>query len=188
MLGLCGCVVCGGARLRCAAGGCRVGQGVVVGDGDREAAVMDREGVGVAKVGRAGGGIAGVADRHLADETMEDFAVKNLRDEPHAAVDAELFAIGGDDAGALLAAVLEGVETVVGQFGGAGVAVNAEDTAIMFGIMLHQGRWQCAGGFHQRTRTSRKHHFDLNCTAVKTPDRKGGRGVVVGDGFEPSKA
>ena len=48
---------------------------------------------------------------------------------------AELSAVAGDDARAFLAAMLQGVEAVVGQFGGIRMAENAEDTAIMFWII-----------------------------------------------------
>ena len=44
--------------------------------------------------------------------------------------------VAGNDPGAFLAAMLEGVESVIGQFGGIGVAKNAEHTAIMFGVIL----------------------------------------------------
>jgi hypothetical protein len=109
-----------------------------VGDGDLAARAVHGEGLGVFELRRAGGGIAGVADGHVADEMVEDFAVENLRDEAHAAVGAEIFAVAGDDAGAFLAAMLEGVEAVVCQFSRVGVPENAEDTAVMFGIYLHR--------------------------------------------------
>jgi hypothetical protein len=60
-----------------------------------------------------------------------------LRHETHAPVDAKLFAVAGDDAGAFLAAMLERVKAVVREFGGVGMAKNAEDAAIMFGVILH---------------------------------------------------
>jgi hypothetical protein len=43
----------------------------------------------------------------------------------------------GDDAGALLAAMLQRVKAVVGEFGGVRMTENAEHTAIMFGVVLH---------------------------------------------------
>ena len=68
---------------------------------------------------------------------MKDFAVENLRNQSHPPVDVELRAVGGDDTGAFLAAVLEGVEAVISQFGSVGMAENTEDAAIMFGIVVH---------------------------------------------------
>ena len=62
-----------------------VGQVAVVGDGDLAARAIAGERLGVAQVGRAGGGIARVADGHVADEVVQDFAVENLRHQAHAA-------------------------------------------------------------------------------------------------------
>jgi hypothetical protein len=44
--------------------------------------------------------------------------------------------VAGDDAGAFLSAMLQGVKTVVRQFRGIRVTENAEHTAIMFGVIL----------------------------------------------------
>ena len=44
--------------------------------------------------------------------------------------------VAGDDARAFLPAMLERVKSVVSQFGGVRMAENAEDSAIMFGVML----------------------------------------------------
>ena len=49
----------------------------------------------------------------------------------------ELRAVRSNDACALLPAVLQSVEPVIRQFGSVRVAVNAEDSAIMFGIVVH---------------------------------------------------
>jgi hypothetical protein len=43
--------------------------------------------------------------------------------------------VAGDDAGAFLSAMLERIKAVVGQFGGIRMTENAEDSAVMFGIM-----------------------------------------------------
>ena len=68
----------------------------------------------------------------------------------------ELLAVGGDDARAFLAAMLQRVEAVVSQLRGVRMAVNAEDAAIMFRIVIHQagllsvnaslGRWNSTRG------------------------------------------
>ena len=51
-----------------------VGEVAVVGDGDLAARAIHRERLGVAEIGRAGGGITRVADGHVADEVVQDFA------------------------------------------------------------------------------------------------------------------
>ena len=92
----------------------------------------------------AGRRIARVADGAVADEVVQDFrVVENLRHEAHAVMLVKFPLVAGDDAGAFLAAMLQRVKAVVGQFGGVRMAENAEHTAIMFGIMwlsLHRAR------------------------------------------------
>ena len=49
-------------------------------------------------------------------------------------------AIARNDARAFLAAMLQGVKSVVRQFGGIGMAKDAKDAAVMFWIGLHQAK------------------------------------------------
>jgi hypothetical protein len=78
-----------------------------------------------------------VADGAVADEVVQDFrVVENLRHEAHAVVLVKFPLVAGDDAGAFLPAMLQRVKAVVGQLGGIRMAENAEDSAIMFGIIL----------------------------------------------------
>lgn len=146
-----------------------VGEIAVVGDGDLAARAIHGERLGVAQMGRAGGGITGVADGHAADEAVEDFAVKNLRHETHSAVDAKLFAVTGDDAGAFLAAMLERIEAVVRQFGGVRMSENAEDTTIMFGVILHRLSAQASASV-----ASDADGFKQGCELFIHNERKGG--------------
>jgi hypothetical protein len=47
------------------------------------------------------------------------------------------------DTGAFLPAMLQGIEAEVGQFSGVGMAINAKDSAVMFGVvftLLHRAR------------------------------------------------
>lgn len=74
---------------------------------------------------------------HVADEAVQNLAIENLRHQSHALVNAKLPAVAGDDAGTLLAAMLEGVKAIIGQLGGIRVAINAEHAAIVFWIRLH---------------------------------------------------
>src|SRR5262245_56189079 len=66
----------------------------------------------------------------------EGLLVEDVRDVPHLARDAHLLAVGGGDAGALLAPVLQRVETEIGHVGGFGMAENAEDAAF-FPELVH---------------------------------------------------
>ena len=69
---------------------------------------------------------------------MQHVPIENLRHQPHPFMGVELPAVRRDDARAFLPAVLEGVEAVIGQFRGVGMAVNAEDAAIVFWVVIHQ--------------------------------------------------
>jgi hypothetical protein len=56
----------------------------------------------------------------------------------------EAAVVARDDAGAFLAAVLKGVKAVVREFGGVGMAINAEHAAVMFWMIVCQiQRRQC---------------------------------------------
>ena len=45
-------------------------------------------------------------------------------------------AVGGDDAGGFLAAMLQGVEAQIGELGGFGVAEDAADTAVIVKVIV----------------------------------------------------
>ena len=78
-----------------------------------------------------------MADGHRADEIVQNFrVVENLRHEAHAVVLVKFPVVAGDDAGAFLPAMLQGVKAVISQLGGIRMAENAEDSAVMFGIIL----------------------------------------------------
>src|SRR5438093_13546740 len=91
-------------------------------------------------MGGAGGGIAGMPDGHRADQVVQNLPVKDLRDQAHAFMGAELPAIRADNAGAFLPAVLQDIKAVIGQFRGVWMAKNAKDTTVMFRIFLHGSR------------------------------------------------
>ena len=76
-----------------------------------------------------------MTDGHFADQFMQLFPFKNLRNQSHALVLKKMRAIAGNNAGTFLAAMLQRVEAVVGELGGVGVAVHAKNTAVMLGVM-----------------------------------------------------
>src|SRR5437016_9090497 len=73
----------------------------------------------------------------LPDHIMQNVSFENLGDQSHAPVSVELFAVRGDNAGAFLAPMLQGVQAIVRQFRRVRMAVNAENSTIMFRILLH---------------------------------------------------
>ena len=67
--------------------------------------------------------------------------VERLGHVAHGARDPHLLAVGGADAGALLAAMLQGVEAEIGQVGRFGMAEDAEDAALVFELIEHGSSW-----------------------------------------------
>ena len=69
----------------------------------------------------------------VAGEFLQGTLVEHVGDQAHFLVDGHLAAIAGDDAGAFLAAVLQGVEPEVDELGGVLVAEHAADAAFVAG-------------------------------------------------------
>ena len=105
----------------------------VVGDGDEALGGFDADGLGVEERGVAGGGVARVADGHVALEACaRTSSVKISDDEAHAFDVGEMGAVGGGDAGGFLTAMLEGVEAEIDLAGGVGVAVDGYYATVFF--------------------------------------------------------
>ena len=86
---------------------------------------------------RPGGGITGVAQRQVPGQPVQNFSAENLRNQPHAFVRVKVFAIGCDNARAFLPSMLKRVQAIIGQFSGVRMTIDAENAAIMFGVLLH---------------------------------------------------
>ena len=140
------------AKLRC------VGEVAVVRDGDLPLAAVHRQRLGVAVVRRAGRGVARVADRHVALESLERLALEHLRHEAHSLVYAKLPVRAGDDARAFLPAMLQRVQSVVGQLRRVRVAVNTEDAAIVPGMCFAHCSMARAMVFHHMSWSSFNSH------------------------------
>ena len=133
-----------------------VGEVAVVGQGEGGAGRRTEHRLGVLPGGGALGGVADVADGDVTGEVGQGLVVEDLGDQAEVLVDEDLGAVGGGDAGRLLAAVLEGVQAEVGQAGDllAG-GPHAEDTALLawrglelVGVVVGQGgQARDAGGY-----------------------------------------
>jgi hypothetical protein len=77
-----------------------------------------------------------VADGGGAGEFREDVRLKNFIDLAHGLVRIEIDAVGRDDAGGFLAAMLEGVETEISELGGFGVGEDADDAALVVEMVV----------------------------------------------------
>ena len=120
------------SRTSCAAQREAVGQVAVVADGEAAAFELGEQRLDVAQDGFAGGGIADMADRGGAGQAVDHLAAGEVvADEAHAALGVEALAVEGDDAGGLLAAVLERVQAERGDGGGVGMAEDAEHAALL---------------------------------------------------------
>jgi len=127
----------------------------------------------------AAGAAAVLADGGDAGLAVENFrVVENLRNQTHAVVLVKLALVAGDDASAFLAAMLEGIEPVVGQFGGVRMAENAKNAAIMFGVMFWLGLHRAPLNLNRERRLAQagmkcRRHFTAGCNRVL--QRRSGR-------------
>ena len=112
----------------------------VVAQGDHVAVAAAHEGLGVLPVAGAGGGVAHVADSVLAAEAGEHLFVEDLAEQTEVLDDRDLAVVAHGDAGALLAAVLQGVEAEERQAGDvAPRCVDAEDATAVVQTVVVQG-------------------------------------------------
>src|SRR5690606_19931811 len=100
----------------------------VVCDGDGTPRVVHGDRLGVAEAGAASSRVTHVADGVDPCEAIELALGEDVDDVSHAPVRDQLLIVTGDDAGALLTAVLQRVQPEVGELGGFGVPVNSEDS------------------------------------------------------------
>jgi hypothetical protein len=69
----------------------------------------------------------------MPDKLFQFDPVEDLGDLAHSGISVEVIAIRCDNSGALLTAMLQGVETEIGEICGLLAAVNSVDTALLFG-------------------------------------------------------
>ena len=94
-----------------------VGEVAVVTQGDAAGRGRPERRLGVLPDAGAGGRVPGVADGQVAAQRVEGRLVEDLRHQAHVLEDHDLGAVADRDAGGFLAAVLERVETEVGELG-----------------------------------------------------------------------
>ena len=161
-LGVGGGLEVGAVALEAGAEVAEVDQVAVVGDGDEALGGVDADGLGVEQRRVAGGGVAGVADGHVAGELGEHFVGEDFRDQAHALDVGEMLAVGGGDAGRFLAAMLEGVEAEIGLARGVGMAVDGDDAAFFAELVevhvriAHRGSWRRRGRWQMLIYRSRR--------------------------------
>ena len=102
---------------------------------------IDRERLDVLEILPSGGGVAIVADGHRTGELLERVGIIDIRDKPLALMDMKLLAVAGDDAGRFLSAMLQRIQTKIGEIGRFLVAVNAEDGTFVVKLVGTSG-WE----------------------------------------------
>ena len=157
-LGVGGRVEDGPVVFQFVAQGAVVHEVAVVRDGDRAEAVAGDEGLDVREPGVASGGVADVANGGGSRYLRELRLVEDVRNEANSVDGVEEVFMGGDDAGAFLAAVLEGVEGEGAETGGFWVAVDAHNAALFAGlfviIIMEGGESVCGFGAWERQRVA----------------------------------
>ena len=122
----------GAAAHQFAAQGQPVGEVAVVADRKAAGIEFGEQRLHVAQDGRAGGGVADMADRGSAGQAFDHLAAgEGVADEAEPPFAVKPGAVEGDDAGGLLAAMLQGVQPERGDGGGFGMAENAEHAAFL---------------------------------------------------------
>ena len=123
-----------------------VGEIAVVADREAAGVEFGEQRLHVAQDGRAGGGVADMADRDGAGQALDHLAAgEGVADKAEPPFGVKPAAVEGDDAGGLLAAMLQGVQSERGDGGGFGMAEDAEHAAFLaqrvaFEVVIEQFR------------------------------------------------
>ncbi len=88
-----------------------------------------------------------MADRVLPSQPRELLGVEDVDDVTHPPVEAQVLAVARGDTGALLTAMLECMQSEVGEIGGLRMAKNAENAAHGGTSLGRRGAEPCHG-FH----------------------------------------
>ncbi len=127
-----------------------VDQIAIVRDRDLPAEAIDHERLRILQNARASRRITRVPDRARSFQALQFLRAENLRDEPHVAVQKKgrAAAVRSHDPGALLPAMLQREEAVIGQDSGVRVAEDRENAAL---VLRKHGAFRVFGE-HRRIR------------------------------------
>ena len=109
----------------------------VVADGDLAVRAFDQDRLRVLEPAVTRGGIPHVAHGARSGQPRERVLVEAVGHVAHRLVGDQPRAVRGGDTGALLPAMLQGVEAEIRQVRGLGVAVDAEDAAFLAKLVKH---------------------------------------------------
>ncbi len=118
----------------------RVGEVAVVPEREAAEGEVREERLHVAETRSTRRGVPGMADGGMARQLADDrLAREVVADEARGPVAVELAPVEGDDAGRLLAPVLQRVQAQGGERRRLGVAVDREDPALLLGLVVVLG-------------------------------------------------
>ncbi len=93
----------------------RVHQIAIVGQRNHALVAVHHDGLGVQQRRISGGGIAVVTDGNIAAEGLKHGLVEDVGDQTHSPMRAQALTVGRDNSGGLLSAMLQLVQTKVGE-------------------------------------------------------------------------
>src|SRR5438552_1351286 len=128
----------GAVALHLAAERLGVGQVAVVRDRDGSARRGSRDRLRVLQVRAARGRVADVADRGRPGQAPEPLRTEHVGDPAHRLLQVQAGAVGGRDAGRLLATVLERVEAQVHDVRGLRMVPDAEEPALVVELVVRR--------------------------------------------------
>ncbi|CAL1352484.1 unnamed protein product [Linum trigynum] len=108
----------------------------IVRDPNKPESIPGDKGLHVFQHGSSGGGIPNMADGQIAGQLIDFGLVKHIGDQPNTSNRLKNLVLYRYDAGAFLAAMLEGVEAQVAEPGGFWVAVDAHHAALLAGLVV----------------------------------------------------
>jgi len=93
------------------------------------------EWLGIQDMGSACGRIADMSNGKVALEVIKDFLSENFGNQSHGFMLGYFAAVRGYDAGTFLAAMLQGIESEIGESCSIRVTENATDSTFIFGAI-----------------------------------------------------
>ena len=109
----------------------------VVAERERPVHAVDDDRLRIRELAVSGGGVAHVTDGLGPWQLRQGVLVERLVDMPHCLRVADPHTVGRRNAGALLAPVLQGVESEIRQVGSLGMSVDPEHAAFVFEFVEH---------------------------------------------------
>src|SRR5215472_11814375 len=109
----------------------------VVRNGNHALVAIHHDGLRVENGGIAGRGVTRVANRQGTRETVQDFSGKDLGDLAHGFVDEEALAVRRDNACRLLPAMLQLMQTEIGQRGSLAVVMYRYHSTFVLEFVHH---------------------------------------------------